>query len=186
MAQVAKNLLQCRRLGFDPWIRKIPWRREWQPTPVFLPGRFHGQRAQKCGGLCSRQVEYCPYNQTCFMQNEKKESCVSHSFCLPAWNKRTGLGSIQGVRPLEKYHKAPLFLVSNLAIGQNFAKKQGNLLITDNLLAVEYILWGTETGKWSPAACVQIYLSKKKKKKSPSHQKKIWRANNNIQSKQEI
>ena len=27
----------------DPWVRKIPWRREWLPTPVFLPGEFHGQ-----------------------------------------------------------------------------------------------------------------------------------------------
>ena len=33
------------RFRFDPWIRKIPWRREWQPTPVFLPGEFHGQRS---------------------------------------------------------------------------------------------------------------------------------------------
>ena len=32
-----------KRLGFDPWVRKIPWRRKWQPTPVFLPGEFHGQ-----------------------------------------------------------------------------------------------------------------------------------------------
>ena len=30
--------------GFDPWVGMIPWRREWQPTPVFLPGEFHGQR----------------------------------------------------------------------------------------------------------------------------------------------
>ena len=30
---------------FNPWIRKIPWRREWQPTPVFLPGKFYGQRS---------------------------------------------------------------------------------------------------------------------------------------------
>ena len=37
--------LQCRRPGFDPWVRKIPWRREWQPTPVFLPGEFHGKRS---------------------------------------------------------------------------------------------------------------------------------------------
>ena len=29
---------------FDPWVRKIPWRRKWQPTPIFLPGKFHGQR----------------------------------------------------------------------------------------------------------------------------------------------
>ena len=27
-------------LGFLPWIRKIPWRREWLPTPIFLPGEF--------------------------------------------------------------------------------------------------------------------------------------------------
>jgi len=30
--------------GFDSWVGKIPWRRKWQPTPVFLPGKFHGQR----------------------------------------------------------------------------------------------------------------------------------------------
>ena len=35
---------QCRRhkrRGFDPWVRKILWSRKWQPTPVFLPGKFH-------------------------------------------------------------------------------------------------------------------------------------------------
>ena len=37
--------LRCRRPGFDPWVRKIPWRREWLPTPVFLPGESHGQRS---------------------------------------------------------------------------------------------------------------------------------------------
>ena len=35
--------LQCRRPGFDPWVRKIPWRREWLSTPVFFPGESHGQ-----------------------------------------------------------------------------------------------------------------------------------------------
>ena len=35
----------CRRPGFDPRVKKIPWRREWQPTPVFLTGEFHGQRS---------------------------------------------------------------------------------------------------------------------------------------------
>ena len=30
---------------FDPWVGKIPWRREWLPMPVFLPGEFHGQRS---------------------------------------------------------------------------------------------------------------------------------------------
>jgi len=39
---------QCRRHkrhGFDPWIEEIPWRKAWQPTPVFLPGEFRGQRS---------------------------------------------------------------------------------------------------------------------------------------------
>ena len=31
--------------GFDPWVGKIPWRRKWQPTPVSLPGKSHGQRS---------------------------------------------------------------------------------------------------------------------------------------------
>ena len=31
--------------GFSPWVGKIPWRREWQPTVVFLPGKSHGQRS---------------------------------------------------------------------------------------------------------------------------------------------
>ena len=37
--------LQCRRPGFDPWVRKIPWRRKWQPTPVLLTGKFHGWKS---------------------------------------------------------------------------------------------------------------------------------------------
>ena len=37
--------LPCGRPGFDPWVGKIPWRREWQPTPVFLPGESYGQRS---------------------------------------------------------------------------------------------------------------------------------------------
>ena len=36
---------QCRTRRFDPWVRKIPWRRKWQSTPVFLPGKSHGQRS---------------------------------------------------------------------------------------------------------------------------------------------
>ena len=36
---------KCRTPRFDPWIRKIPWSRKCQPTPVFLPGKFHGQRS---------------------------------------------------------------------------------------------------------------------------------------------
>ena len=37
--------LQCRRSRFDPWVRKIPWRRAWQATLVFLSRESHGQRS---------------------------------------------------------------------------------------------------------------------------------------------
>ena len=39
---------QCRRhrrSGFNPWVWKIPWSRKWKPTPIFLPGNFHGKRS---------------------------------------------------------------------------------------------------------------------------------------------
>ena len=36
---------QFRRCGLDPWIGKIPWKRKWQTIPLFLPGKFHGQRS---------------------------------------------------------------------------------------------------------------------------------------------
>ena len=49
---------QCgrhKRHGLDPWVGKIPWRRAWQPTPVFLPEEFlHGQR---------RLMGYSPYGR---------------------------------------------------------------------------------------------------------------------------
>ena len=40
-----ESTCRCRSCRFDPWVRKIPWRRKQQPTPVFLPGEFHGQRS---------------------------------------------------------------------------------------------------------------------------------------------
>ena len=52
---ISKDVFECKesacqykrymRCGFDPWIGKIPWRRKWQPTAVFLPGESCGQRS---------------------------------------------------------------------------------------------------------------------------------------------
>ena len=44
------DLLQCRVPGFDPWVRKIPWRWKWQPTLVILPGKSHGQKSLHSAG----------------------------------------------------------------------------------------------------------------------------------------
>ena len=47
--------------GFNTWVRKIPWSRKWQPTPVFLPGESHGQRSlvyySTCGHKESDMIE---------------------------------------------------------------------------------------------------------------------------------
>ena len=55
VAQWLKNPCQCsrhRRWEFDLWVGKIPWRKKWQPTPVFLPGKSPGQRSLT--GYCPR------------------------------------------------------------------------------------------------------------------------------------
>ena len=43
LAQMVKPAM--RETGFNPWLGKIPWRRRWQPTPVLMPGKFHGWRS---------------------------------------------------------------------------------------------------------------------------------------------
>ena len=53
-----ESACQCReqkRRGFNPWVRKVPWRRAWQPTPVFLPGKSHRQRSLMGYSSCSHK-----------------------------------------------------------------------------------------------------------------------------------
>ena len=68
-ACVKEPACQCRkqkRQGFNPWVRKIPWRRKWQPSPVFLPGESHGPRSLACrwGHKESDTIEWLNSNTT--------------------------------------------------------------------------------------------------------------------------
>ena len=45
--RVVKTPLASVGDGFNPWVGKILWRRKWQPTPVFLPGKSHGQKSME-------------------------------------------------------------------------------------------------------------------------------------------
>ena len=45
VARMVKNLPAMQEPGFNPWVGKISWRKEWKSTPVFLPGEIHGQRS---------------------------------------------------------------------------------------------------------------------------------------------
>ena len=44
VVRICLQMLETQEKQFDPWVRKIPWSRKWQPIPVFLPGESHGQR----------------------------------------------------------------------------------------------------------------------------------------------
>ena len=67
IAHQLKRLSPCGRHGFDTWVRRIPWRRKWQATPVFLPEESHGQR-NLVGYSCKESdmtewlhfIHYCP------------------------------------------------------------------------------------------------------------------------------
>ena len=80
------------RPGFNPWVGKVPWRRAWQPTPVFLPGESHGQRSlERCSpcGACKesdttehtylRRGMVCrgePGQKQCPFQKSQLDSCL--------------------------------------------------------------------------------------------------------------
>ena len=70
---------QCRRLRnleFDPWVGKIPWRREWQPTPIFLPGESHGRRSQTGYSPWGRRVTHNWATEHACPQQSKNTSCM--------------------------------------------------------------------------------------------------------------
>ena len=68
---------QCirhKRPGFDPWVRKIPWRRKWQPSPLFLPGKSHGQRS-----LAGQSPQGRKKRDT--IEHTHKQQCVCVCLC---------------------------------------------------------------------------------------------------------
>ena len=99
---------------FEPWVRKIPWRREWQPTAVFLPGESHGQRSL---------VGYSPWGH--------KESDITNSHFLPPkgilflWRASSGLTTFTatcrrwGALLVEFMPLHPFLLVKPLPTGRS-------------------------------------------------------------------
>ena len=87
---------KCRWLQFDPWIRKIAWRREWQPTPVFLPGKSHAQRSV---------VGYSPWG--C------KESDATERLTLSLYSPKVYLENIYYLSEIQLYLDSPYFHLLN-------------------------------------------------------------------------
>ena len=68
VASGKESACQCRmykRNRLNPWVWKIPWNRKWQPTPVFLPGKFHGQRSLAGYHYLGPQIDTTEYVCMC-------------------------------------------------------------------------------------------------------------------------
>ena len=90
---------QCRRWGrynFNPWVRKIPWRRKWRPTLVFLPREFHGQRSLAGYSPWGRKEsdvteQLSTHKQPELAQTPQGEDPIQQDWCLfqmPIWSSR--------------------------------------------------------------------------------------------------
>ena len=78
-----ESTCQCRRHGFSPWVGKIPWRRKWQLTAVFLPGESHGQRSL---------VGYSPWSRTESDRTERTHVihyCRENNLTPKSWTKKS-------------------------------------------------------------------------------------------------
>ena len=73
-----ESTCQCRRHGFHPWVGKIPQRRKWQPTPVFLPGTSHGQK---------RLAGYSPWGHR---ESDMTEHTHTHTHTHKFWKGMRG------------------------------------------------------------------------------------------------
>ena len=108
---------QCRRPSFDPWVGKIPWRREWPPTPVFLAGEFHEQSSLPSYSPWDHKVSDQLTLSLCILGSRRQEAAPSFSrqgcfICsFPRWLTAAWVSGI----PFTIFH-----LYSHLKAGTRF------------------------------------------------------------------
>ena len=73
-----ESTCQCRRCRFHPWVGKIAWRRKWQPTPVFLPGKSHGRRSLVGYSPLGQKSQIWLSNRACTMNKCILNECLHH------------------------------------------------------------------------------------------------------------
>ena len=105
---------QFRRYGFDPWVGKIPWRRRWQPMPVFLPGNSHEQRSL---------AGYCPWG--CKNQTELSNTTTTNSSI--EYKALRVCCSLIGAQPLPLAHVVFYFHTSAVQPGYRIIKPNSDL-----------------------------------------------------------
>ena len=89
--EVSHARIWDRRCRFDPWVRKIPWRRAWQPTPVFLPGKSHGQRclAGFSPGCCKLSNMTEQLSKSITVKRKSKDKGCGAGLCLASSGAKT-------------------------------------------------------------------------------------------------
>ena len=173
VAQRSRICLQCRRLRFNPWIRKIPCRRKWQHTPVFLPGKSHGQRSlvglQSMGWQSQTQLS----NQTTMNTttiSEQKAKATSCSLTNSAG--RSVPSSISAYRRGEQGH-SPYFTNTlchtDMMKGNMIASGPMSYTLCTGKSSARFLHMEPENGdsssqgSWVPGGLVRDYTGKRDK-----------------------
>ena len=93
--QSACHCMNHRRHEFDPWVRKIPWRRKWQPTPVFLPGKSHGQKSLAgCSPWCHKRVSWLSTHAHIHTHLQHCQKAIKMGFVAQNFNNSEIIGHI--------------------------------------------------------------------------------------------
>ena len=99
------NAGKVRNMGSDPWVRKIPQRKKWQPTPAFLPGEFHGQNSLADYSPWGRKESYMIERLTCTLSDFCMTlASVPHSFASQLCSDlRSYIACINAVGQIQKH-----------------------------------------------------------------------------------
>ena len=114
-AQQLRIYLQCRRhrrRGFDPWVRKIPWRRQWHPTPEFLPGKSHEQRSLAGYSPCGHKE-----SDTNEWLSDWACSILFHSRNIPPWSSTSWVTKLHH-RHIMFVFQTPLYMLFCLLLSK--------------------------------------------------------------------
>ena len=87
---------RCKRYKFDYWISKIPWNKKWKPIPVFLPGKFHGQKSLAVHGVGKTQTQLSAHTHTHTHTHKMSAWLLVNSECLMSVNQQTKRVLYQG------------------------------------------------------------------------------------------
>ena len=109
-----ESACQCGRCGFSPWVRKIPWRREWQPTPVFAPVKSHGWRSL---------AGYSPWAS---QESDTTERLRTHHY-LWYWVTPPALGQPPSVCPSHPHSPAPKYTLPKALSPGKWTQYSGSL-----------------------------------------------------------